>query len=160
MGQVIALFTSQGLKTRNAGELLELALCELTREDPFRGHFNTALRQVLDGAQADLSHTRDQLDHLDYFLTVLNENSSLQRQEAFLVSLMRLHRDTGWDLLADERIRSFARRGPRLYLTYLNVLGVIALAWQVKRYGNFGIILEEAVFRQHYPPTTKKPRSA
>ncbi|HWQ99810.1 MAG TPA: hypothetical protein VN397_03115 [Candidatus Methylomirabilis sp.] len=159
MGNVHDLFRTRAVMTRNAEALLTLAMREIPPADAARAEFEEALRNVLQNPNADLSLTTDELDHAEYFLRIMNGWTDVKRQEALLVSLMRLHADTGWDLLIDERIHRFAAKGPQAYLTYLNVVGVVALAWQVKMHSHFRIILDDAAFRIHYPSATK-PRSA
>lgn len=134
MGRVIALCKpcQTECKTRR-DELMLMALREVPDDYPRRSRFEEAVRDVVQHpVNTDFDLTTDELDQVGYFLRLLAEEwTALKRQEALLVSLMRLKRETGWDLIEDPRINGLARRGPAVYLTYLHVIGAVALAWQV-----------------------------
>lgn len=147
MGDLVDLSERRKIVTRR-DRLVAIAMSPVPAGHESRAGFEAAVRElVMNPVNADFDLHTDELDNVEFFLRLTLARSELERDEALLVSIMRLQRQTKWNFLEDPRIARFARLGPAQYLTYLQVMGTIALAWQVHTHPR-DTILQEEVFRR------------
>ncbi len=146
MGDVIDLSQRRRIVTRK-DQLIAIAMRAVPEDDPIRAEYEAGIRElVMKPVNTNFDLTTFELDHVEYFLRAISSHTELKRDEAFLVSVIRMQKQTKWAFLEDPRIVRFARLGPAQYLTHLHVMGTLALAWQVHAHPR-DIILQEHVFR-------------
>jgi len=146
MGDVIELSPRRCIVTRK-DQLIAIVMRSVPEDHSSRAEYEAAVRElVMEPVNANFDLTTVELDHVEFFLRTISNHTELKRDEALLVSVIRMQKQTKWAFLEDPRIVRFARLGPAQYLTYLHVMGTLALAWQVHAHPR-DIVLQVAVLR-------------
>lgn len=147
MGDLVELSQRRRIVTRK-DQLIAIAMKSVPEDSTSRAEYEAAVRElVMEPMNTNFDLTTDELDNVEFFLRLTLARSELERDEALLVSIMRMQHETKWNFLEDRRVVRYARLGPAQYLTYLQVMGTLALAWQVHTHPR-DIILQEGVFRR------------
>ncbi len=96
---------------------------------------------------------------IDAAIIAVYELGFIFRNEVAIISLIRMERETGVDLLKLPCAHALAENGGDAYLVIRTVMGLLAYAWQLKTYGPSGTVLtvkefEAAVTANRIPPSS------
>ncbi|MEK7116212.1 MAG: hypothetical protein AAB879_02340 [Patescibacteria group bacterium] len=133
---------------------LALALCRATDDVPRRLVEEAALEAFDYPDVPDLAPSTVEIDAA---LSAVYWLENEFREEVAILSLVRMERETGVNLLDLPRAHALTMYGSEFYIVIRNAMGLLAYAWQIKTHGRGGAVMtvkefQHAVAANHIPP--------